>query len=181
LNKVIKGIIWFITAFFVVFVGGGYILPNEVTVQRQATINAPPEKVYALVANYKRFQEWSPWADLDPATTYAFDGPQSGVGQKMSWASNNPNVGKGSQVITEATENSHLGVDLDLGQMGKAFSYWDLQPAAGGTNATWGFKMKLDGVLDRWMGLLMDRFVGPDYEKGLSRVKAVAEKEAASG
>jgi uncharacterized protein YndB with AHSA1/START domain len=181
LNKVIKGIIWFIAAFFVVFVGGGYILPNEVTVQRQATINAPPETVYALVANYRRFQEWSPWADIDSATTYTFDGPESGVGQKMTWASNNPNVGTGSQVITEATDNTHLGVDLDLGQMGKAAAFWDLKPSTAGTDATWGFRMKLDGVLDRWMGLLMNRFVGPDYEKGLLRVKAVAEKEAASG
>ncbi len=181
MKKVIKGIIWSITAFFVVFVGGGYILPNEVNVQRQATISAPPDKVYALVANYRRFQEWSPWAELDPATTYRFEGPEAGVGQKMSWASNNPNVGTGSQTITEATENSHLGVDLDLGQMGKATSYWDLKPGTGGTVATWGFKMKLDGVLDRWMGLLMDRFVGPDYEKGLLRVKAVAEKAATSG
>ena len=181
MNRVIKGIIWFLTAFFVIFVGGGYILPNEVTVQRQTVINAPPEKIFALVGNYRRFQEWSPWADIDPATTYKFDGPESGVGQKMSWASNNPNVGVGSQVITEAVGNSHLGVDLDLGNMGKAFAYWDLQPAATGTSAIWGFKMKLDGVLDRWMGLLMDRFVGPDYDKGLANVKALAEKEAASG
>jgi hypothetical protein len=35
--------------------------------------------------------------------------------------------------------------------------------------------------LDRWTGLMMDRFIGPDYEKGLARVKALAEKEAASG
>ena len=181
MNKFIKGIIWLVTAFFVVFVGGGYILPNEVTVERHAVINAPPEKIFALVGNYKRFQEWSPWADIDPATVYKFEGPETGVGQKMSWASNNPNVGTGSQTITEVTDNSHVAVDLDLGNMGKALSFWDLKPATTGTAATWGFKMKLDGVLDRWMGLLMDRFIGPDYEKGLSKVKALAEKEAASG
>jgi ribosome-associated toxin RatA of RatAB toxin-antitoxin module len=181
MNRVIKGIVWFITAFFVIFVGGGYVLPNEVTVQRQAVISAPPEKIFAIVGDYRRFQEWSPWADIDSATTYKLEGAVSGVGQKMTWASNNPNVGAGSQVITTITENSHIGADLDLGNMGKASSFWDLKPAATGTEATWGFKMKLDGVLDRWMGLLMDRFVGPDYEKGLSRVKALAEKEVASG
>jgi uncharacterized protein YndB with AHSA1/START domain len=181
MNRIIKGIVWFLTGLFVVIVGGGYLLPNEVTVQRQVVINAPPEKVFALVGNYKRFQEWSPWADIDPATTYKFEGPETGVGQKMSWASNNPNVGAGSQVITEVAENSHVAVDLDLGSMGKASSFWDLKPATAGTETTWGFKMKLDGVLNRWMGLAMDRFIGPDYEKGLARVKAIAEKEAASG
>jgi uncharacterized protein YndB with AHSA1/START domain len=179
--RVIKGIIWFLTAFFVVFVGGGYILPNEVTVERHAVINAPSGKVFALVGSYKRFQEWSPWAELDPATTYKFEGAQSGVGEKMSWASNNPNVGAGSQVITEYVPQDHVASDLDFGAMGKSVAYWNLKPEGAGTSATWGFKMKLDGVLDRWMGLLMDRFVGSDYDKGLAKVKALAEKEAASG
>jgi uncharacterized protein YndB with AHSA1/START domain len=179
--KIIKGIVWFLTVFFVIFVGGGYLLPSEVTVQRQVVINAPPEKIFALVSNYKRFQEWSPWADIDLATTYKLEGPETGVGQKMSWASDNPNVGAGSQVITEVADNSHVAMDLDLGDMGKASSFWNLKPAAAGTETTWGFKMKLDGVLDRWTGLMMDRFIGPDYEKGLARVKALAEKEAASG
>ncbi|MGB9142681.1 MAG: SRPBCC family protein, partial [Aestuariivirga sp.] len=99
----------------------------------------------------------------------------------MSWASNNPNVGSGSQVITESVPNSRVGVDLDFGAMGKSQAYWDLKPEGTGTSATWGFKMKLDGMMDRWFGLLMDRFIGPDYEKGLARVKALAEKEAVGG
>jgi len=27
----------------------------------------------------------------------------------------------------------------------------------------------------------MERFIGPDYEKGLAKLKAIAEKEAAGG
>jgi hypothetical protein len=41
--------------------------------------------------------------------------------------------------------------------------------------------MKLDGMMDRWFGLLMERFVGPDYDKGLAKLKALAEKEAVGG
>jgi uncharacterized protein YndB with AHSA1/START domain len=180
-KKVLKTIVWVLAILVVVFVGGGYLLPNGVTVQRQAVINAPPEKVFALIGGYKRFNEWSPWAELDPKTQYTFEGPESGVGAKMSWASNNPNVGAGSQMITESVANSHIGVDLDFGAMGKSKAYWDLTPEGTGTSATWGFKMKLDGLMDRWFGLLMDHFIGPDYEKGLARVKALAEKEAAGG
>ena len=99
----------------------------------------------------------------------------------MSWASNDPNVGAGSQTITEHVPNSRVAVDLDFGAMGKSQAYWDLKPEGTGTSATWGFKMKLDGMMDRWFGLLMDRFIGPDYEKGLAKVKALAEKEAAGG
>jgi hypothetical protein len=144
-------------------------------------INAPPEMVFALVGGYKRFNEWSPWAELDPKTVYTFEGPESGLGAKMSWASNDPSVGAGSQVIMEHVPISHVAVDLDFGAMGKSQSYWDLQPEGSGTSTTWGFKMKLNGLMDRWFGLLMDRFIGPDYEKGLTKLKALAENEAAGG
>jgi uncharacterized protein YndB with AHSA1/START domain len=177
----LKAIVWILAALVVIFVGGGYLLPDEVNLQRQTVINAPPEKVFALVGGYKRFNEWSPWAELDPTTVYTFEGPEAGVGAKMSWASNDPNVGAGSQTITEHVANSHVAVDLDFGAMGKSQAYWDLQPEGTGTLATWGFKMKLDGLMDRWFGLLMDRFIGPDYDKGLAKLKALAEKEAAGG
>jgi len=180
-KRIIKGIVWFVTALLVTFIGGGYVLPNEVTLERHAVINAPPEKVFALVGGFKRFQEWSPWADLDPNTVYTYEGPDSGVGEKMNWASNDPSVGAGSQLITEYVLSTHVASDLDFGAMGKSQAYWDLKPEGSGTAATWGFRMKLDGVLDRWMGLLMSRFIGPDYDKGLTRVKAIAEKDAASG
>lgn len=177
----LKAIVWFLAVLLVVFVGGGYLLPGEVILQRQALIKAPPGKVFELVGGFKRFKEWSPWAELDPTTQYSFEGPDFGVGSKMSWASNNAGVGLGSQTITEYVPNSRVAVDLDFGAMGKSVAYWDLKPVDAGTEATWGFKMKLDGLMDRWVGLLMDRAIGPDYDRGLAKVKALAEKEAAGG
>ena len=100
MKKVLKAIVWILAALVVIFVGGGYLLPNEVSLQRQTVVNAPPHKVFALVSGYKRFNEWSPWAELDPKAVYTFEGPESGVGAKMKWASNDPNVGAGSQTIT---------------------------------------------------------------------------------
>lgn len=181
MKTLIKFIVGIIAALLLLIVGGAYLLPSDVTVMRQAEIKAPPEKVFALVSSYKRFSEWSPWAGLDPNTKYAFEGADSSVGSKMTWASNNPNVGKGSQEITELTPPSHLTVKLDFGEMGVSQSNWTLEPKDGGTLATWDFRMKAEGVMNRWLGLMMDRFIGPDYEKGLANVKAIAEKEAGGG
>jgi uncharacterized protein YndB with AHSA1/START domain len=177
----IKFIVGIISALLLLIVGGAYLLPSDVTVSRQAQIKAPPEKVFELVGGFKRFNEWSPWAALDPTTTYTFEGPETGVGSKMLWASNDPNVGKGSQEIAELTPPNRVVSNLDFGEMGKSQSAWTLEAKDGGTLATWDFRMKADGVLDRWFGLLMDRFIGSDYEKGLANVKAIAEKEAGSG
>jgi uncharacterized protein YndB with AHSA1/START domain len=181
MRKLLKAIVWILAVLVVIFIGGGYLLPDEVNLQRQTVINAPPEKVFSLVSEYKRFNEWSPWAELDPNAVYTFEGPDTGVGAKMSWASNDPDVGAGSQTITESVPNSRVGVDLDFGAMGKSQAYWDLKPEGTGTLATWGFKMRLESMMDRWFGLLMERFIGPDYDKGLAKLKALAEKEAAGG
>lgn len=181
MRKLLKGLVWVLAALVVVVVGGAYLLPGEVTLQRQAVINAPPEKVFALVASFKRFNEWSPWAELDPNTAYKYEGPEFGVGHKMSWASNDPNVGAGTQVVTEYTPSSRVAIDLDFGAMGKSASSWDIKPEGTGTSASWNFNMKLDGLMDRWLGLLIGYYVGADYDKGLAKLKALAEKEPAAG
>ena len=99
----------------------------------------------------------------------------------MNWASNDPNVGKGTQTVTELVPNQKIVTDVDFGEMGQSVSTMTLQPADGGTLVTWEFHSNLDGVLNRWMGLMFDRFIGGDYETGLANLKAVSEKEAAGG
>ncbi|WP_373503413.1 SRPBCC family protein [Aestuariivirga sp.] len=179
-KSIIKGIVLILIVAVVTLVGGAYLLPPEARVSRAKVINASPEQIFAIAGNLRRFNEWSPWASLDPETVYRFEGPdQGGVGQKMSWASNDPNVGKGTQTITELVPNQKIVTDVDFGEMGQSLSTMTLQPADGGTLVTWDFQAKLDGVMNRWMGLMFDRLIGGDYEKGLSNLESVVEKEAA--
>ena len=173
----LKWLAYIIAAVAIIIVGGSFHLPDEASFSRSAEIAAPPEKVFAIVASLKRFQEYSPWAELDPKTVYTFEGHETGIGQKMSWSSEDTNVGKGSQTITGLTQGRSISVDLDFGDMGTAVSVWTFEPSSAGTKATWGFTSpKLEGVTMKWMGLMFDRWVGPDYAKGLARLKAVAEK-----
>ena len=94
----------------------------------------------------------------------------------MSWSSDNTNVGSGSQTIFEYDPPTHVASELDFGSMGKSVATWDLSPSATGTTATWGFKSDLDGIPAKWFGLMFDRWIGADYEKGLAKLKAAAEK-----
>ena len=181
MKKLLKCIIWSIVVLVVVVVGGTYLLPDEAVVERHVVINAPADKVYAIIASMKRFNEWSPWAAIDPATRYSFAGPDAGVGQKMSWTSKDANVGNGSQSIIAAIDNSRTVNEIDFGAMGKARTTLALAAVNGGTGVTWTFRTDLTGIGDRWMGLMFDRWIGADYEKGLANLKALAEKEAAGG
>jgi len=179
--KILKGLFLAVLALVAVFVVVGLVfLPRSVHVERSADIDAPPAQVYPLVASMERFNEWSPWADLDPAATYEFTGPSQGVGARMTWRSDKPEVGAGSQEVIAATENRDVQVRLGFEGQGEAMSGWTLRPHGEGTRATWSFDMDLGmNPVMRWMGLMIDGPIGADYERGLARLEQVAEQEAA--
>jgi hypothetical protein len=174
--RLLKWIFYIVVIFAVVFVAGAMLLPSTVLVSRSVDIAAPPEKVFAIVGDLKRFNEFSPWADIDPNTQYTFAGPEQGVGQTMSWASTNERAGSGSMTMTDYQSPTHVAYDLEFAGMGKSEASWDLEPTTAGTKATWWFSTRADGTMMRWLGLMFDRWIGADYEKGLTRLKAVAEK-----
>ncbi len=176
MKTLLKWLAYTIAAVAIIIVGGSFFLPGEASVSRTAEIAAPPAKVFAIVSSVKRFNEFSPWADLDPNTKYTFEGPETGTGQKMNWTSDNTDVGSGAQTVIEFVDGKHVASELDFGSMGKAVAVWDLEPSAAGTTATWSFKSQLDGIMAKWMGLMFDRWIGADYEKGLAKLKVVAEK-----
>lgn len=181
MKRLLKWIAGIAVALVVVFFAGGYLLPGEAVVQRQVRIAAPPEKVYALVSSIRRFNEFSPWAEIDPNTKYTFEGPETGAGQKMSWDSADPNVRRGSLTIVDAVPGRRVGTELDFEGMAPASASFELAPDGSGTAVTWGLKAPLNGAAERWFGIaMMDRIVGGMYEKGLAKLKAIAEKEAAT-
>jgi uncharacterized protein YndB with AHSA1/START domain len=176
LKKTLLFLFYAVFGLFLVFIGGGYVLPERVHMERQTIINAPPEKVFAIVSDLQRAREWQPWQAMDPNMKVTFEGNGPGVGQKMIWQSDNPQVGSGSQTVTEFIPNEKLVAALDFGDMGKADATVTLAPEGSGTRVAWLFDAKLDSIIERWFGLLMERFVGPDFEKGLAALKAAAEK-----
>jgi hypothetical protein len=176
----LKWLFYLIAAIALIVVGGSFLLPAQAVVTRSIEIAAPPDKAFAIVGDLRRFNEFSPWADLDPNIKYTFEGPESGVGQKMNWTSDNADVGSGSQTITKSEPPNFVESALDFGMRGKSVATWDLVPSTTGTKATWAFKADLDGIPAKWFGLMFDRWIGADYEKGLAKLKAAAEKRAAS-
>jgi hypothetical protein len=159
-----------------VLIGASYLLPRHVTVARTITVEAPPEEIFPYVNSLQRFSEWSPWNDYDPEMEQRFSGPREGVGNRMEWASEDERVGIGSQVITLSEPNSKVETAVDFGGVGPARAAVSLQPVQAGTRVTWGLVADMGGSpVGRYMGLMMDRWVGADYERGLARLKATVE------
>lgn len=151
------------------------------TVVRTTTIDAPAARVHALVADFHEWSRWSPWEDLDPQMTRTYSGADAGVGARYAWEGNRK-AGRGDM---EITGDSPGQVDVAL-RFEKPFPARNrielvLTPAAGGsdverTDVEWRMHGELTGIM-RLFALVksMDSLVGPDFEKGLARLKRAAE------
>lgn len=150
-------------------------------VERSTVVDAPAERVYAQLVDFHRWPAWSPWEEIDPQMQRSYSGSESGTGAVYSW-SGNRRAGAGTMTITDATEPSRIDIDLRFEKPFKAHNdtRFALTPEAGGTRVTWTMNGKKT-FATKVMGLFksMDAMVGPDFEKGLARLKAVAEEPAA--
>ncbi len=165
----------------VAFVAVAYALPRQVTVTRSVKIAAPAATVFALVGDLRRYRDWSPWLGRDTKTAVTFTGPLDGVGQTMEWASGKAGVGSGRETISRIQPGK--AVEMSLNRAGKAATTsFELRADDGATRLIWAYQTDLgDSPLARYSGLSLDRAVGPDLERGLARVKALAETEPAPG
>jgi hypothetical protein len=167
-----------IAALIALLVAVGFALPATVTVARATTINAPEAQIFPLLNSFRRFNEWSPWAETDPEAQYSFSGPESGVGARMDWTGEA--IGKGSQEILKSDPNREVDVALKFEGRSDATSRFLLAPSGAGTRVTWQFQTELGAnPIDRWMGVMLERFIGADYERGLERLRILAESRPA--
>jgi effector-binding domain-containing protein len=172
----LKKIVVALAVLVVLLAAIGMLLPRHSHVERSIVIGAPRATVYALVDGFKPFGKWSPWASLDPNMKVVIEGPPFGVGAKQSWSGDPKTVGTGSQEIVEAKPYDSVTSKLDFGAQGVARSSFLLGAERNGTKVTWTLDTDNGaGPVRRYFGLLLDRFVGPDYEKGLASLKSLAE------
>jgi len=156
--------------------GSGLLCPATSHLERSTLIERPPAEVFATLDSFGRFNEWSPWFEMDPTAKYTYSGPASGVGARMAWVGNSA-VGSGSQEIMESVPDSRIVNALDFGGS-QAKAAFKLAPHGNGTQVVWSFDSEHGyNPINRLFGaLLLERVVGNDYEKGLAKLKGVLER-----
>lgn len=170
LGRIILGIVTVV----VLLSAGAYLLPRYVIIERSISIDAEAREIFPIVNSLRRGEDWSPWLRTDPDTELTYGGPGEGVGATMEWASET--IGSGRQEITLSTPDERVETALDFGAQGPATAWFELTPDNSGTRLTWGLTADMgNSPVGRWMGLMMDDWVGADYERGLANIKALAE------
>jgi ribosome-associated toxin RatA of RatAB toxin-antitoxin module len=153
--------------------------PTDYRVERSLVMAAEPSVVFALVNDFARWPQWSPWAKLDPQMKNEISTPSSGVGAKNSWKGKK--VGSGQQVITQSDPSKSLHMDLAFLEPFESKSKVDFTftPDGSGTKVVWGMNGKSESIVEKAFGIFvnMDEMLGKDFTSGLVAMKQVSEAE----
>ncbi len=152
--------------------------PDTFRVQRTASIQAPPEAIFAQIIDLHGWSAWSPYEKKDPDMQRTFSGAASGKGAIYEWAGNSE-VGVGRMEITQASAPSKITIQLDFIKPFEAHNTAEFTLVAKGdaTEVTWtmqGPTPYLAKIIHVFFN--MDRMVGQDFETGLANLKTLAEK-----
>jgi hypothetical protein len=167
----------------VLLVGGVLIFaamrPDSFRVQRSASIQAPPEKIFPLINDLRGFNTWNPFDKKDPKLKGTYSGPASGPGAAYAFEGNK-DVGRGSIEIIDSVPASEVRMTLHMLAPMEARNVveFSLKPDGKTTRVTWAiqgpvpFFAKIFGIFCD-----MDGMIGKDFENGLSDLKAIVERQ----
>lgn len=157
--------------------------PTQWQIERSILINAPRETVWTLVSDLHRYNDWNPYARMDPSAKTVVEGAAATVGSSYSW--DGEQTGAGRMTTTEVKPGERVDFKLEfLRPMAVTNSASFLVSGEEGwTKMTWTMSGKHEGML----GLIarvfhlfmnMDEMVGKPFESGLTALKEIMEKEA---
>ena len=152
--------------------------PDTFAIQRATTIEAPPEKIFALLNDFHNWDLWEPHAKGEPTMKRTFSGSRSGVGAVSDW-SGTPITGRGRMTITKSVPSAKISVMVHWAKPFQAHNLYEftLERQGKATKVTWamhGDNVYIMKVMSVFMN--MDRFISEQFETGLANLKAAAER-----
>ena len=176
LKKIGIGLGLLVIAFLIVVA----LQPAEFRIERSQRMDAPPYVVFNLLNNFHRWPAWSPWEKLDPNMQKKHAGPEFGTGASYEWTGNDE-VGQGRMTITESVPAKRVVIKLEFVAPWEATNttVFTLTPEGKAVDVTWAMEGH-NNFMAKAASLFMDldQLVGKDFERGLTTLKQVAEKEA---
>ena len=156
--------------------------PAGFRVERSATLSASRTALFENVNDHHKFVVWNPFMKLDPNVKTTYGGADSGVGAVCSWEGNS-NVGAGSCTIIESKPGELVRCRMNWKRPMEGTSTVDFTFKSEGdkTVVTWAIYGK-NNFMGKVMSLFMDcdKICGPQFEKGLADLGAVAAATAAA-
>lgn len=151
--------------------------PDSFRTERATVIKAPPEKIFPLINDFRRWDAWSPWEKVDPAIKRTYGSVGSGKGAVYEWRGNKE-VGQGRMEIIDSSPSSKLVLKIDFIAPFEAHNTIEFTLAPQGDSTTVTQAMfGPSPYFFKLMGLFIncDKMVGEKQEEGLANLKAIVE------
>ncbi len=172
--KILKWIGLFLLSLLLI----SFFLPSKSHVERSAILKAPAAVIHKSIADLHQWPNWSPWIRMDTNIVLEYQNNLVGKGASYSWKSKIVGNGK-LEIIEDSPELIKAKMDFD--GMGISFGTYTLKNEGEGTKVTWSIDSEGEGMpfyfkpISKYFNLMMDKMIGPDFEKGLKNMKEVAE------
>lgn len=156
------------------------VLPKEMALQKEETINAPMEVVWENINSFQKSDKWSPWYDIDPDMKVEFQGEEGTVGSSFTW-SGNDQVQSGKQIITAIDAQNHTIESKVEHNWGVGVNKMWLEDAGDGQTKIVTSYNEVMGIPGNLFGAIMgaEDMMGDIFAKGLGKLKTIAEEQAA--
>jgi hypothetical protein len=155
--------------------------PDSFSVERTMRMDAPAETIFGLMNSPRLANQWNPFVKADPNIAIEYLGPESGAGAICKW-SGNAHVGAGTVEIVESRPFSDIVLALRMVKPMKADNRveYALRPDGNGTLVTWRMSGR-QPFIGKLFSIVMnvEKMVGPQFEKGLADLRALAERQKA--
>lgn len=176
--KVLKVLGILLLVVVVIWLIASLILPKEMNIKVEETIEAPVSVVWDQVSSFEKADKWSPWYDYDPNMKVTFNGESGSVGSSMSW-DGNKDVGSGTMTMTSSDMENHVIENNVKHDFGEGNSKMELTEVDGKTTVVMSYIEK-QGVPWNVMGTLSgaEKMMTGVFKKELGLLKALAEEEA---
>ena len=142
----------------------------KIAIRKSIVIDAPVERVYAVVRDFKQWPIWSPWLIADPDCTVTF----AEDGRSYSWDGDVAGAG-GMEVMSEESPGS-IVCKLTFLRPWKSLAdvRFKFTEKSGGTEVVWSMDSSLPFFMF-FFKKMMEGFIGMDYQRGLDMLKDYVE------
>lgn len=179
--KILKIVIFALIGLVAIVLIAAAVVKKEYAVERETAINKPVAEVFGYVKYLKNQDNYSKWANMDPAMKKEYRGTDGAVGFVSAWDSDNKDVGKGEQEIKAITEGERVDFEIRFFEPFEStdLAYMTTEAVNDSTTLVkWGFNGKMPYPMNLMLLFMdMETMLGGDLEEGLNNLKAVLEKE----
>jgi hypothetical protein len=150
--------------------------PNDFRYERSRLIKSSPEKVFEQVNEFRNWEKWSPWIEMEPTAVLTYGEKTEGEGGFYRW--DGKKTGSGCCTILRSAPHLAVNVALEFEKPMKSSARADfkLVPEGAGTRVSW-IMSGTNNFIAKFFGVLFnsEKMISQSFDRGLEKIAQLVE------